>query len=477
LSRVEERQGSLRIRILPLIFLVVFSVVVVLSWSFYQKYSIQKIVETAEPPPIPLASLREVRERGTLRVLTRNTLSTYFEGPTGPAGFEYELLQSFAEKIGVQLEIHVTDQIWNITGELETGKYDLAAANITITADSQRDAEFGWPYLETIPQVVFRSGNIKPRSADDLVNRRVIAIRDPKHIRHLHRLKQINPDLNWAEIDNDVDLLVRLINEGDADYGILDSVDTMTEKRLFPELRVGFNLEDNALPVAWAYPRNTDRSLLAAANEHLQEYRTYGRLQALKEKYYDRSNELDYFSTRAFVRDIKEVLPSYRHYFEEAAAKYSIEWQLLAAMSYQESHWKIDAISPTGVAGIMMLTKRTAAELNISDRTDPFSSIMGGAEYFSGIYRRLPESLEEPDRLWVAVAAYNIGIGHIYDARRLLKRKGANADSWQQIEKHLPMLSNPKVYKTLKYGYARGNEPVTYVRNIKNYYEVSKHQK
>jgi len=140
---------------------------------------------------------------------------------------------------------------------------------------------------------------------------------------------------------------------------------------------------------------------------------------------------------------------------------YDLEWQLLAAMSYQESHWKIDAISPTGVEGIMMLTKQTASELGIEDRTDPYTSIMGGAEYFSGIYRRLPDSLTDPDR-----------IGHIYDVRRLLKRNGKNADSWQQIEKNLPLLTNPAVYETLKYGYARGNEPVTYVKNIRNYYET-----
>jgi len=471
LSKVENRQGSKRVRILPLILLAVISTLSILLISYFKPNS-SETISTAQPPPRPISSLAGVRERGTLRVLTRNTLSTYFEGPTGPAGFEYELLESFAEKLGVELEIHVTDQVWSILDELESGNYDLAAANITVTADAKSTAEFGWPYLETVPQVVFRSGNTKPENIEDLINHSVVAIRDSNHLTHLGRLKERNPALTWAEIDDDVDLLVRLINDGDADYGILDSVDTMTEKRLFPELRVGFDLEREPLPVAWAYPKNTDRSLLAAADEHLQEFRTYGRLEALKKKYYDRTNELDFFSTRAFVRDIKELLPTYREFFEEAGSTFGVEWQLLAAMSYQESHWKADAISPTGVEGIMMLTNKTAAELEIQDRTDPYSSIMGGAEYFAGIHRRLPDSLEGTDRRWVAVAAYNIGIGHIYDVRRLLKRQGKNADSWAQIEKHLPLLTNPQVYETLKYGYARGNEPVTYVRNIKLYYET-----
>jgi len=444
LSKVEKVQGSKRIPLLPLILLAVFSTLSILAFTYFKSRSTDT-ASIAQPPPTPFASLDEVRERGTLRVLTRNTLSTYFEGPTGPAGFEYELLESFAEKLGVELEIHVTDQVWSILDQLETGNYDIAAANITVTADAKSTAEFGWPYLETVPQVVFRSGNTKPENIEDLIDRSVVAIRDSNHLTHLGRLKEKNPNLTWAEIDDDVDLLVRLINDGDADYGILDSVDTMTEKRLFPELRVAFDLEREPLP---------------------------GRLEALKKKYYDRTNELDFFSTRAFVRDIKEVLPTYREFFEEAGSRYDVDWQLLAAMSYQESHWKADAISPTGVEGIMMLTLKTAAELNIEDRTDPYSSIMGGAEYFAGIHRRLPDSLTDSDRLWVAVAAYNIGIGHIYDVRRLLKRQGKNADSWRQIEKHLPLLTNPQVYETLKYGYARGYEPVTYVRNIKLYYET-----
>lgn len=471
LPQVDERQGSKRIKALPLFILAVIALISLYILARFQPTPTEQPPEILAAPPPPIESLLEVQNSGKLRVLTRNTLSTYFEGPTGPAGFEYELLQSLAEKLEVELELHVTDQHQNILAELNSGKYDLVAANLTITEERKAAADFGWSYLETTPQFVFRKGTSEPETVADLINKQVVVIKNPHHLDSLQRLKQDNPGLNWIEIDNDVDLLVRLINDGDAEYGVLDSVDTMTEKRLFPEIRVGFNLDPEPVPVAWAYPKNTDRSLLIAANEHLQEYRTYGRLQALKDKYYDHA-EFDYFTTRAFARDMREVLPAFQPYFEEAAAKHDLEWQILAAMSYQESHWRTDAVSPTGVKGIMMLTNDTAIDLGIEDRTDPYQSIMGGAEYFKGIYDRLPDSLENEDRLWVAIAAYNIGLGHIYDVRRLLRRQGKNPDSWQQIEKHLPLLTNPKVYETLKYGYARGNEPVIYVRNIKNYYET-----
>ena len=471
LPQVDERQGSKRIKALPLFILAVIALLSLYILARIQTAPSDNTPEAVVAPPPPEQSLLAVQNSGKLRVLTRNTLSTYFEGPTGPNGFEYELLQSFADKLDVELELYVTDQHQNILTELNTGKYDLVAANLTITEERKAEADFGWAYLETTPQIVFRKGTAKPETPNDLIQAQVVAIKNPHHLDSLQRLKQEYPELNWIEIDNDVDLLVRLLNDGDADYAVLDSVDTMTEKRLFPEIRIGFNLEPEPVPVAWAYPKNTDRSLLIAANEHLQEYRTYGRLQALKEKYYNHT-EFDYYTKRAFARDMREVLPAFQPYFEEAAAKYDLEWQILAAMSYQESHWRTDAVSPTGVKGIMMLTNDTAIDLGIEDRTAPYQSIMGGAEYFKGIYDRLPDSLVNEDRLWVAIAAYNIGLGHIYDVRRLLRRQGKNPDSWQQIEQHLPLLSKPKVYETLKYGYARGNEPVIYVRNIKNYYET-----
>ena len=141
-------------------------------------------------------------------------------------------------------------------------------------------------------------------------------------------------------------------------------------------------------------------------------------------------------------------------------------------MGYQESHWRANAVSPTGVRGLMMLTHATAKQLGVRDRTNPKQSILGGARYLQSLIRRLPERISGEDRLWLAIASYNVGMGHVEDARVLTERQGSNPNLWHQVKRRLPLLRQKRYYRTLKYGYARGNEPVTYVDNIRYYYDM-----
>mgnify|MGYP002624872028 FL=1 len=176
--------------------------------------------------------------------------------------------------------------------------------------------------------------------------------------------------------------------------------------------------------------------------------------------------------TRRFIRRINTVLPKYKDQFKAAARKYDLDWMLLAAQAYQESHWRTNARSPTGVRGIMMLTMNTARELNVKSRLDPVQSIHGGARYFKQLHDRIPEEVQEPDRTWFALAAYNVGMGHIYDARALAQRLGNDPNTWVGLSEVLPLLSQKKYYRTLKHGYARGREPVIYVQRIRDYHDI-----
>jgi len=156
----------------------------------------------------------------------------------------------------------------------------------------------------------------------------------------------------------------------------------------------------------------------------------------------------------------------------EAAEQTGIDWRLLAAIGYQESHWNPRARSPTGVRGIMMLTQSTMRHLGLKNRLDPRQSIIGGARYIAMMKRRIPDRIPEPDRTWMALAAYNVGFGHLEDARILAQRDGANPDKWVDVKKYLPRLSRRKWYRRTKHGYARGGEPVRYVENIRSYYDI-----
>ena len=149
-----------------------------------------------------------------------------------------------------------------------------------------------------------------------------------------------------------------------------------------------------------------------------------------------------------------------------------MDWRLLAAVGYQESHWDPDAVSPTGVKGLMMLTQDAAKDIGIKDREDPQQSILGGAKYLASMHKRIPDRIPEPDRTWLALAAYNVGLGHLEDARMLTLKNKGDADKWVDVKKNLPLLTKEKWFKQTRYGYARGREPVRYVENVRTYYDI-----
>ena len=192
------------------------------------------------------------------------------------------------------------------------------------------------------------------------------------------------------------------------------------------------------------------------------------------DRYFGHTEKFDYVGTRSFIRHYKGRLPRYRQMFEQAGEDSGVDWRLLAAIGYQESHWRSHAVSPTGVRGIMMLTRATADYLDIDDRMDPESSIFGGAEFYARQNERMPDNIDEPDRTWFALAAYNVGYYHIKDARQIVEWQGGDPTAWIDVSKALPLLAKEEWYSRVQHGYARGWEPVLYVNNIRNYYNILK---
>jgi membrane-bound lytic murein transglycosylase F len=221
------------------------------------------------------------------------------------------------------------------------------------------------------------------------------------------------------------------------------------------------------------FPPGDDLSLVDKANEYLQSLRKDGQLDRILEKYYTYVADFDYVGTRRYMQHIEQRLPEYRAMFEQAGEETGIDWRLLAAIGYQESHWNPQAVSPTGVRGLMMLTRDTMRQLGIdADRHDAQVSIDGGARYIAQVKQRLPKRVKDPARTWMALAAYNVGYGHLEDARLLAKEAGADPDKWIEVKRYLPRLSQKKWYKKTRHGYARGHEPVRYVENIRSYYDI-----
>jgi membrane-bound lytic murein transglycosylase F len=418
--------------------------------------------------------LDAIRQNGVLRVATTNTPMTYFIRRSEPAGFEYELAKAFADHLGVELELVVAPSFSGLFQILQARNAHLAAAGLTVTQARRQRFDFAPPYRHSAPVVVYlvRQGSRAPKTVRDLYGHSIAVLKDSSYEELLEQLQERYPELRWSSDPDDTlsDLLDR-VHEGSLDYTILDSTVFEVQNSFYPGLKTAFALAPPQ-PIAWMLNRHHDGTLEAALQAWFAREETAQLIQTLEERYFSRTNPLDFFDTLTFRRDLEErFLPLYP-WFREAEEISGINWLLLAALAYQESHWDADAVSPTGVRGIMMLTQAAAQEVGVEDRTDPRQSILGGARYLVRVKQKIPERIPEPDRTWFALAGYNVGFGHLEDARILAQKAGKNPDKWQQVREFLPLLSHPRYYNQTRYGYARGQEPVQYVSNIRKYMEL-----
>ena len=415
--------------------------------------------------------LEQVKAHNELIVITRNSPTTYYEGADGPTGLEYDLAKRFAEYLGVELRMVVPANFSDILPLTALGNANLAAAGLTITSKRQEKVRFGPVYQEITPQLVYRSGSTRPKTLADL-NGILEVVAGSSHEEQLEKLQEDYPDLSWqtnTELESD-DLLI-LVWQQLIEYTIADSNEVSVNRRFYPELKPAFDISPPK-PLAWAFPRSKDDSLFKAANTFFEIIRKDGTLNRLIDRYYGHIGKFDYVGTRRYQAHVEQRLPQYRNLFIEAAAEVGMDWRLLAAIGYQESHWKSDAVSPTGVRGIMMLTQAAAKDLGIKNRSDPEQSIRGGARYLANMLQRIPERIPEPDRTWMALAAYNVGLGHLEDARILTQKNKGDFDRWVDVKENLPLLSKKKWFQQTRYGYARGREPVRYVENVRTYYDI-----
>ena len=424
---------------------------------------------TCTPAP---SLLEQIRSTGQLKFITRNSPTTYYLGPGEPRGIEYELARGFAERLGVSLKITTAEQAWQIVPTLLDGGAHIAATGLAVDLGSTpASIELGPSYEHSLQQVVYHRGNRRPKSTADLVGANIAVIADSDYSASLEALRRKLPQLQWSEhADASVEDLVRRVTEGEFDYTVVDSNLFAILRQYHPEARAAFSLSE-AKPIAWALPQHAPE-LREAVSAYFAEISATGMLQKITEKYAAAAKHFDYVGSRAFVRHSKSRLPRFEDKFRLAEQKSGFDWRLLAAIAYQESHWREDAVSPTGVRGLMMLTEHAASAVDVTDREDPAQSIQGGAEYLLQMLAKLPERIPEPDRLWMALAAYNIGFGHLEDARIITQMNGGDADSWMDVREYLPLLTDEKWHSRVRRGYARGDVPVHYVDNVKRYYQL-----
>ena len=419
-----------------------------------------------EPP----SALQQIRARGELRVVTINAPTCFYLGADGPQGFEFRLAHAFAQRLGVKLVVQTVVDANAMRSALASGSADLAAAQITADARWQQIGEPTASYGEIEQLVVQGRGRPLAHDLAGLRDAQLVVRADSPQLALLQSAGDAASELHWTALATTQADPIDQVNGGNADYAIVDANEFEFARHLYPETRVAFSLPDSRA-LQWVV-RHGATELAEAADQFFVSTRTSGELARIERDAGAESRAFDYETAHQFQADIAARLPELQPLFEEAARSTGLDWRLLAAVGYQESKWQSAASSADGARGIMMLTGDTATSLGVSDRTNLRQNIFGGARYLAQVMATIPRRIAEPDRTWLALAAYNVGYGHLEDARVLAQMRGKNPDSWDDVRVQLPLLAQAQWYTRVKRGYARGWEPATLVEQVRQYLAV-----
>ncbi|MFT7053172.1 MAG: membrane-bound lytic murein transglycosylase F [Psychromonas sp.] len=422
---------------------------------------------TACNPFTQITHLEKIQKRGDIMMGTINGSLTYSFDGSVYSGFDYELGKQLADDLKVKLTIKEYPTFEALFQALDNDKVDFLGAGLTLTPKRSQKYRSSPPYYFASQKLVYRKGSYRPRKVAD-INAPVSVLKDSNHEETLKKLLSEMHELEVNILENsDQETLLRKVAEKEIPFAIVNSSTLAQKQRYYPVLTEAFTISEKQ-PVAWLLKRHQDATLYSAIIEFMGNRYNDQNIAKLEEKYFGHVQHFDFVDTKVFLRRNKSTLPKFEKLFKKHATS-TVDWLLLAAVSYQESHWNPKAKSPTGVRGLMMLTLDTANYIGIKDRLDPAQSIKGGADYLTRLIKRLPNSIPEDEKIWFALASYNLGYGHLMDARRITQIRKQNPDAWSDVKENLSLLHEKKWYSKTKYGYARGREAQHYVNNIRQY--------
>ena len=442
------------------------------------------------PGPLPL---REATPE--LIVLIRPGPVVYFPGPDGAlAGFDVDLARQFAAEKKLPLRFVLADSTAQVIAVVAKGDAHIGAGGLYRPLPSSPASEPAAPPLATDrpphdgsgagqevlwttgfttaePVLIYNRDGYRPAKWGDLDGETVSFVADSGFETEIAAARNAHPDIKWNELtQSSAAGLIAQVSDGTVNYAIVGSLAASLARNIYLDFEVAFPA-GRKREVAWIVPPGS-MHLKRDLDLFLARLQRDGTLARLAERYVPNSRQIQRIDAGALQESVRSVLPRYRAMFYEAQEKTGIEWRLLAAIAYQESKWDPTATSATGVRGIMQITEDTAKHLGIRDLTDPQQNVVAAARYFRDLKGKLPVRIQEPDRTWLALAAFNIGLGHLEDARILTQKQKLNPDLWSDVKKVLPLLALPEYYEDAKLGYARGGMPVAFVDRVRGYYDV-----
>ena len=419
-------------------------------------------------------ALERIRKSGTITVITHNNAHCYYTYRDQDMGFEYDLAKAFADFLGVELKVKVSESWDQVLLSLCKGVGEVVAASTTIIPSRLKVAGFSNGYLAVQQMAITHKKNTEIKTIDDLKGKSTHVRRGTSYEERLRTLKRTGLDV-IIKVRDDVSTeeLIQGVAKGKIEVTIADSNVALLNRRYYPDIRIAFPIE-KPQSLAWAVKKG-ERALLDKINEFFDRIKQDGSLKHIRNRYYAYVERFDHLDIKEFQRRIEARLPRYEKTIKRAAEAHGFDWRLIAALIYQESQFNPWAKSFSGVRGLMQLTLPTAREMGIKSRLDPHQSIKGGVRYLKKMHD-LYDNAPEPDRTLIALAAYNVGRGHVLDARRLASKMNLDHNRWSSLEKTLPLLRQRKYYKKSRFGYCRGSEPVFHVQSILTYYDILKRE-
>jgi membrane-bound lytic murein transglycosylase F len=426
-------------------------------------------------------SLPPPSKEDKLIVAVRPGPTSWYPGPDGrPAGFDHDLLARFAEEHKFQLEIVEVGSAATLLAKVAAGEVHIGVGGLyrppaSVPRDARADdgprALWTTGFYAVEPVLIYTTDGFRPKDWKDLAGASVGYVEGTGIEMSVMRIRKDHPEVDWKPMAvPSAEALIAQVSDGTLDYAIVPTIDAAASRNIFLDYDVGFTVGAKR-DLAWAVAP-PQLKLREELNAFFAQARRDGFLQRLANRYFSNTRQVERIDAGVFLERIKTLLPEYRALFQRAQVVTGVEWRLLAAIAYQESQWDPSATSETGVRGLMQITEDTAKRLGVADRLNPAAAVVGAAQYVQDLRTKMPARIAEPDRTWLALAAFNIGIAHLEDARILAQKQKLNPDLWSDVKKTLPLLTLPEYYEDAKFGYARGGMPVAFVDRVRAYYDI-----
>ncbi len=424
--------------------------------------------------------LQEVIERGKLRAVTDYNSINYFIYRGTPMGYQYELLKELADHLGVELELKVADGLEDSFKMLENGKTDLLAFNLTITKERSERVDFTVPIIQTHQVLVQQKPENWRKLTKEEMNIGIIrnqlnlageTIYVQENSSHAQRLKNLSEEIgnriNIIEVPMVVEELIKLVAKGNIEYTICDENVAKVNKTYYPNIDVQTAI---SFPqhIAWAVDKNSNE-LLNIVNHWLLDFKKTLKYKLIYNKYFKNRKSVIRVKSDYYTIASGKISP-YDELFKKYSKIMGWDWRLYASMIYQESRFNPNVKSWAGAFGIAQLMPETAVRYNVTIESPVTSQLWASAKFIKWLDLKLKDKVaDEEERVKFILGAYNVGLGHILDARQLAKKYGKNPRIWDEnVAFFLLNKSKPAFYKdpVVRYGYCRGEEPYNYVKEI-----------